>query len=64
VGKFKTEHQRQDLSTGYWVKVSPRQPIALSPAHFSTMRITYTMQRNLCAMYRFYLQRHQELHLK
>jgi ADP-ribose pyrophosphatase YjhB (NUDIX family)/GNAT superfamily N-acetyltransferase len=33
VGRFKTEHQRQDLSTGYWIKVPPRQPIVLNPAH-------------------------------
>ena len=61
VGKFKTEHQRQDLSTGYWVKVSSRQSITLNQSHFSEVRITYTPPRPMGAMYRFYLQRFQEL---
>ena len=61
VGKFKTEHQRQDLSTGYWIKVSPRQSITLNQSHFSEVRITYALPRPMGAMYRFYLQRYQEL---
>ncbi len=61
VGKFKTEHQRQDLSTGYWIKVASDRPLTPNPAHFSDVRITYAPPRNMGAMYRFYLQRCQDL---
>ncbi len=61
VGKFKTEHARQDLSTGYWIQVSSGQPIKLNAAHFSELRLTSTPPRPMGAMYRFYLQRYQEL---
>jgi 8-oxo-dGTP pyrophosphatase MutT (NUDIX family) len=64
VGKFKTEHQRQDLSTGYWIKISSHQPLTPNPAHFSDMRITYALPRSMGAVYRFYLQRYQELRAK
>jgi ADP-ribose pyrophosphatase YjhB (NUDIX family) len=61
VGKFKTEHQRQDLSTGYWIKVPADRPLTLNPAHFSELRVTYDLPRPMGAMYRHYLQRCQEL---
>ncbi|MDO8655771.1 MAG: NUDIX domain-containing protein, partial [Nanoarchaeota archaeon] len=39
VGKFKTEHQRQDLSTGYSLRISSSQKIRLNEAHFSAIKL-------------------------
>lgn len=55
VGKFKTERQRQDLSTGYFVKISNTQSIKLNPDHFTDYCITKTIPRSMGAMYKFYI---------
>lgn len=64
VGRFKTEHQRQDLSTGYWIKASARQPITLNREHFSELRLAETLPRPMGAMYRYYVHRYHELNGK
>ena len=55
VGKFKTERKRQDLSTGYTLKVSTKQIIKLNNNHFSDYRITKKIPSPIGAMYKFYL---------
>ena len=39
VGRFTTEHQRQDLSTGYYIKVPSTQEIKINKEHFSSMKL-------------------------
>jgi ADP-ribose pyrophosphatase YjhB (NUDIX family) len=62
VGRFKTEHERQDLSTGYAVKALT-EDIRLNRDHFSRHQIIKTwddIPANTGAMYRFYLSRYFE----
>jgi 8-oxo-dGTP pyrophosphatase MutT (NUDIX family) len=62
VGRFKTEHERQDLSTGYAVRALP-EDIRLNRDHFSGHQIIKTwddVPANTGAMYRFYLSRYFE----
>ncbi len=57
--KFKTEHNRQDLSTGYLIKIVADQTIVLNSTHFSTSKIISAAAQipsNTGAMYRFYLE--------
>ncbi len=62
VGKFTTEHHRQDLSTGYYVKVSDTQPITFNKDHFYDYMITKEIpNKNIGAMYTFYLEQHTRL---
>ena len=56
VGKFKTEHSRQDLSTGYYLKISDNQKIKLNKDHFSSYKFIKKAIPNMGAMYKFYLQ--------
>ena len=58
VGKFKTEHQRQDLSTGYAIKARDTQLIKLNQDHFSDYLITKKIPSPIGAMYKFYLQKY------
>jgi len=51
VGKFKTENSRQDLSTGYFLKVSSRQKIIINKEHFFDYKITKKIPREMGAMY-------------
>ncbi len=60
VGKFKTEQDRQDLSTGYLIKVE-KQPIKLNESHFSEYQITTKTPSNIGAMYKFYLNQYRKL---
>ncbi|HIH12086.1 TPA: NUDIX domain-containing protein [Candidatus Woesearchaeota archaeon] len=61
VGKFKTEHERQDLSTGYFLRVSETLPITLNQDHFSTYIITKVIPSPIGAMYRFYFERYLKM---
>lgn len=61
VGRFKTEHQRQDLSTGYMVSVSDSQTIRLNSEHFTDYRIVKTTPSPIGAMYKFYLKLAKEI---
>jgi len=57
VGKFRTEKKRQDLSTGYYIKVNDNQKIKLSKEHFSEIQISYSVPKPIGAMYKFYLDK-------
>lgn len=63
VGKFSTEHNRQDLSTGYYFKVPDKQAITLNNEHFSTYKISKEIPNNIGAMYQFYLEQYQRLNV-
>ena len=60
VGRFRTEHQRQDLSTGDVVRATDGTPTP-NPAHFTSWRPITSMAdvpRSTGAMYRHYLTRY------
>ncbi|MCW2903076.1 MAG: hypothetical protein JWO67_5341 [Streptosporangiaceae bacterium] len=60
VGRFKTEHERQDLSTCYVVRALT-EDIQLNQHHFSGHQIIkqwHDVPANTGAMYRFYLSRY------
>ncbi len=65
VGKFTTEHERQDLSTGFYVKVEEKVPIVLNEEHFSAMKIISSRadipKSGIGAMYKFYLNQYFDL---
>lgn len=56
VGKFQTEHQRQDLSTAYYIKLTGTEQINLNTDHFSSYDLVKKPPKNMGAMYTFYLQ--------
>ncbi|MDO8512048.1 MAG: NUDIX domain-containing protein [bacterium] len=57
VGKFNTENNRQDLSTGYLIKVSDGNPIVLNKNHFSAYSVIKQIPTsNIGAMYKYYLE--------
>ena len=58
VGRFRTEHQRQDLSTGYHVPVDEDQEIRPNPEHFTAHDVVRHVPPRAGAMYRFYLERY------
>jgi ADP-ribose pyrophosphatase YjhB (NUDIX family) len=55
VGRFRTERSRQDISTGYLVRVAESVEIVANPAHFHGYRVTREVPGNTGAMYRYYL---------
>lgn len=60
VGKFKTEHHRQDLSSGYLVKATSRH-ISLNEEHFYSYKLITApseIPAKTGAMYRYYLQQY------
>ncbi len=61
VGRFRTEAARQDISTGYLVRVAAGAAIVANPAHFSAVRVTREVPGNTGAMYRYYLQRYAQV---
>lgn len=61
VGKFQLEQKRQDLSTGFYIKISDNQPIKLNEEHFYSMKISYKPPLPMGAMYRYYFQQYQKL---
>lgn len=61
VGRFKTEYGRQDLSTGYYLKVSDDSKIVLNKDHFSSYKLTKTVLPNMGAMYKFFFKKYLEL---
>jgi ADP-ribose pyrophosphatase YjhB (NUDIX family) len=58
VGRFRSEHGRQDLSTGYLLHADDAQPIRLNERHFSGVRLVHRVPPRTGAMYRFYLERY------
>lgn len=61
VGKFKTEYQRQDLSTGYMVSVQNNQVIQPNLEHFKDYNVTKEIPSPIGAMYKFYLEASKKL---
>lgn len=60
VGKFKTEHNRQDLSTGYAVRALSSEPV-LNDAHFTGHRYIEDVNQipvDSGAMYSHYLKKY------
>lgn len=55
VGKFKTEFNRQDLSTGYLIKLDGTEELRPNPEHFSDMRFIKEPIPGMGAMYKYYL---------
>lgn len=60
VGKFKSEGERQDISTGYLVRVKHGQKILLNQEHFSDYRIVKRVPSPVGAMYKFYLKEYKK----
>jgi len=56
VGKFRTEKERQDLSTGYYIHISDTQEIKPNCEHFSDVKITYQLPKPIVAMYKYYFR--------
>jgi hypothetical protein len=61
VGRFRTEHARQDISTGYLVRACGEQEIRPNAAHFHAVRVGREAPGKMGAMYRFYLERRAAL---
>jgi ADP-ribose pyrophosphatase YjhB (NUDIX family) len=57
VGKFKTEHQRQDLSTGYYFKLPASTEITINREHFSSFKLTKEVPAGTGAMYKYYIKK-------
>jgi len=58
VGRFRSEHQRQDLSTCYAVSCDAPE-VRINPAHFSGhcfIRAKQEIPQNTGAMYRYFLE--------
>jgi len=56
VGNFKTEHNRQDISTCYAVELVKNQKPTSNYDHFSNFVISKKIPHNVGAMYRYYLK--------
>lgn len=56
VGKFSTEHSRQDISSGYLVRLRGDEKLVPNPEHFSDIKIVKVAPLNTGAMYRYYLE--------
>lgn len=64
VGKFVTENHRQDLSTGYAIKIPKDEEIKINKDHFSDMRYIQTKNQipdRIGAMYKYYLLQYFDL---
>lgn len=57
VGKFSTENNRQDISTGYAISVTNKQTIHINPDHFSNFKIVKEIPNPVGAMYKHYLSK-------
>ena len=58
VGRFRTEHQRQDLSTGFAVRAKRGAP-TMNEDHFTDLRLIRSAReipKDTGAMYRYYLK--------
>jgi ADP-ribose pyrophosphatase YjhB (NUDIX family) len=58
VGRFRTEHKRQDLSTGFALRVSASQELKPNREHFSAVQFVKAAPSRTGAMYRHYLERY------
>lgn len=60
VGKFQSEHKRQDLSTGFFLHIADSQKIRLNKEHFSAIRIAKSMPKPIGSMYEYYFDQYQK----
>ncbi|HRZ85798.1 MAG TPA: NUDIX domain-containing protein [Candidatus Paceibacterota bacterium] len=61
VGKFSTEHNRQDLSTGYSIRIQSPQLIKPNDDHFSSIMHITSREKippKMGTMYKFYLNKY------
>ncbi len=58
VGRFRTENERQDLSTGFVLRIEPDQDLKPNMAHFSAVDVVTKTPKPVGAMYRFYLEQY------
>lgn len=56
VGKFKTENQRQDISTAYVIEYDKLPEITLNAEHFYEYKLAKQPLPNMGAMYAYYLR--------
>lgn len=56
VGLFKTEHERQDISTGYHIVLPKSTEVNINSDHFSQYRISYDIPKPVGAMYKYYIE--------
>jgi colanic acid biosynthesis protein WcaH len=61
VGKFQLEQKRQDLSTGFYIKISDKQQIKFNKEHFYSMKITKKIPTPIGAMYKYYFEQYLRL---
>jgi len=62
-GFFSTEHNRQDMSTGYLIEISKNQTVNFNKEHFSAIKYINHKEeipKNTGAMYKFYLHKYFE----
>lgn len=60
--KFNEEHERQDLSTGYLIKVDDSQEVILNNKHFSAYAFSNKLLPDTGELYCFYFNKWLELH--
>jgi ADP-ribose pyrophosphatase YjhB (NUDIX family) len=56
VGRFRTEHHRQDLSTAFALRVSASQELKPNRKHFSSVSTVKSTPARTGAMYKHYLE--------
>lgn len=61
VGKFKTEFQRQDISTAYVIRLKGNEELKPNKDHFSGMKITCDVPPKTGGMYKYYIQEYLAL---
>jgi ADP-ribose pyrophosphatase YjhB (NUDIX family) len=55
VGKFQSEHKRQDLSSGYYLKLPASTKPEVNPDHFSGLKLAKSAPAGTGAMYRYFV---------
>jgi 8-oxo-dGTP pyrophosphatase MutT (NUDIX family) len=58
--KFKTEHDRQDLSTGYLFRLSGSEKLEYNKQHFSNISISNKCPEPIGAMYQYYFELYKQ----
>lgn len=56
--KFRTERGRQDISTGYFIRVPVDQVVRLNREHFSGWRIAREIPNNMGGIYKFFFRQY------
>jgi ADP-ribose pyrophosphatase YjhB (NUDIX family) len=56
--KFRTEQERQDISTGYLIRLTAKQEIRLNREHFTGCRIVSEIPQNMGGIYKKFLEKY------